>query len=113
MEDFLDEAHAPRSDRGSAREPRKFSARSIARGLSAAVLPRRGFVKGVSERWDPAHLGKTPTSTWTGYSGYAPVSPEASEELEFSPERVGPLSFERRRRLVADHLQSLTPLQQL
>ena len=112
MEDFLAEAQAgaPRSDLS---DRLLVSARKIARGITASVMPRRGYVKGVSERWSEAHLGKSPPKLWTGYSGFTPDSPEhGSPGVDLSPERVGPLSFERRRRVVAEHLaEHLDPLQ--
>jgi hypothetical protein len=109
LQDFVEEAHATNL---SARL--KLSARNLARGVTARVLPRRGFVKGVAERWTEVHMGKRSDDQWGGYSGFAPDSPEhGSPTLELSPERVGPLSFERRRTLVAEHIENLTPLQQL
>ena len=118
MEEFINEAHA-NAPAGSLSGRLINSARNLARGITQrSAIPKRGFVRGVSKRWDDVHLGKVPTEHFTGYSGFDPAPrtppvpnlqgfvPDGPEQpapgLEFSPERVGPLSFERRRRLVQD-----------
>lgn len=108
MEDFLAEAGAgapqPSGDLGSGRGLVN-SARRFAKNITERVLPKKGFVKGVAERWTEAHL--TPPQPPRTVSGFEPYSPEKLSisklnmgDIEHSPERVGPSSFERRRRLI-------------
>jgi hypothetical protein len=107
MEDFFADvgAGAPMAtDQGSGRGLVD-SARRFAKNITERVLPKKGFVKGVAERWTEAHL--TPPPPPRTVSGFEPYSPEKLSisklnlgDLDHSPERVGPSSFERRRRLI-------------
>lgn len=90
----------------------KLSARAFAKGISQRLLPKRGFVRGISERWEQqAAVAQTYTPakrTPSGYSGFDPLdlSEVSPERLGASPERVGPSSFERRRRLMEELLNA-------
>ena len=117
MEDFVAEkgAAAPvaADQPSSARGLLVLSARRLAKGITAAVLPKKGYVKGVADRWDEAHLTPPPqyAKPYTGFTPVAPSSPELAlnvKELpEWTPDRVGPLSFERRRTLIEKKIQDL------
>ena len=109
MEEFLAQAGAPAPEGASSARGIIDSARRALKKVGDAVLPRRGFVRGVAERWTEAHLTPPhPTKT----SGFEPYSPEKLATMEklnlsgvdHSPERVGPSSFERRRRLIVDQI---------
>ena len=66
MEDFVAEkgAAAPvaADQPSSARGLLVLSARRLAKGITAAVLPKKGYVKGVADRWDEAHLTPPPST---------------------------------------------------
>ena len=115
MEDFLHEmgpAGAPSAEESdSARQRLLITARRMAKGITAAVLPKKGFVKGVAERWTEAHLNRSPeySKPYTGFTPVTPASPELklSNLPEWTPDRVGPLSFERRRTLIEQKINEL------
>jgi hypothetical protein len=117
MTDFVSHVNAPASEEPEKLSARlKLSARKLARGLTTSLF-KRGFVKGVSERWDEAHLQRTASTPGKLYSGFEPRTspdkrvpglsiPEPDDDFT-SPERVGPLSFERRKRNIEEFIQNL------
>ena len=111
MEDFIAEAKAgtPVAEEVATGRGLVNSARNFAKNITQRVLPKRGFVKGVAERWTEAHL--TPPQPPRSVSGFEPYSPEKLSisklnvgEVAHSPERVGPSSFERRRRIIEERI---------